>query len=135
MRQAQQDLARVARVATMGELTASIAHEINQPLAAVATNASASLHWLAVQPPNLAEARQAMANAMNEANRAGDVIQRLRSLLQKTLPALRPLDMNEVIRDVLTLTHRELITGGVAARTELAPDLPRCSATGSKCSK
>jgi len=124
MRQAQQDLARVARIATMGELTASIAHEINQPLAAVATNASASLHWLAVQPPNLAEARQAMANAMNEANRAGDVIQRLRSLLQKTLPALRPLDMNEVIRDVLTLTHRELITGGVAARTELAPDLP-----------
>ena len=83
LQESQAALARVARIATMGELTASIAHEINQPLAAVATNASASLHWLAVQPPNLAEARQAMANAMNEANRASGVIERLRTLLKK----------------------------------------------------
>jgi len=120
----QAELARVARIATMGELTASIAHEINQPLAAVAANASASLHWLAVQPPNLTEARQAMTNAMNDANRASGVIDRLRTLLQKSPPQLRPVDVNEVIRDVLTLAHRELITGGVATRAELATDLP-----------
>ncbi len=120
----QAELARIARIATMGELTASIAHEINQPLAAVAANASASLRWLAVQPPNLDEARQAMANAMNDANRASGVIDRLRTLLQKARPQLRPVDVNEVIRDVLTLANRELITGGVATRTDLAPDLP-----------
>jgi PAS domain S-box-containing protein len=124
LQESQAALARVARIATMGELTASIAHEINQPLAAVATNASASLRWLASQPPNLAEARQAMANAMNEANRASGVIDRLRTLLQKTPIQPRPVDVNEVIRDVLALAHRELITGGVATRTELAPDLP-----------
>jgi len=124
LQESQAALARVARIATMGELTASIAHEINQPLTAVATNASASLRWLGVQPPNLAEARQAMANAMNEADRASGVIQRLRTLLQKTSPELRPLDVNEVIREVLALAHRELITGGVAVRTELATDLP-----------
>jgi PAS domain S-box-containing protein len=124
LHQTQQDLARVARIVIMGELTASIAHEINQPLAAVATNASASLHWLASQPPNLDEARQAMANALNEADRASDVIKRLRTLLQKTPPQLQSVNVNEVIRDVLALVHRELITGGVATRTELAPDLP-----------
>jgi len=124
LQESQAELARVARIATLGELTASIAHEINQPLAAVATNASASLHWLAVQPPNLDEARQAMANAMNEANRASGVIKRLRTLLQKTPPQPQVVNVNEVIRDVLALAHRELITGGVATRTELATDLP-----------
>ena len=83
----------------MGELTASIAHEINQPLAAVTTYAGASLHWLAVQPPNLAEAREAMTNTMKEPNRAGGVIARIRTLLKKASPELRPVDMNAVIRD------------------------------------
>ena len=124
LQESQAELARVARIATMGELTASIAHEINQPLAAVATNASASLHWLAVQPPNLDEAREAMARAMQEANRASRVIERIRILLKKASPELRPLDVNEVIRDVLALAHAELITGGVAVHTELSPDVP-----------
>jgi PAS domain S-box-containing protein len=124
LQDSQAELARVARIATMGELTASIAHEINQPLAAVATNASASLHWLAVQPPNLPEARQAMANAMNEANRASGVIDRVRTLLKKTPPQLRPLDVNEVIREVLALIHTELTAGGVAVHTELLSDIP-----------
>lgn len=124
LQEAKAELARVSRIVTMGELTASIAHEINQPLAAVAANASASLHWLAVQPPNLDEARQAMANAMNEANRASGVIQRLRTMLKKVPPQLRPVDVNEVIRDVLALAQGELVTGGVTTRTELAPDLP-----------
>ena len=124
LQESQAALARVARIATMGELTASIAHEINQPLAAVATNASASLHWLALQPPNLAEARQAMTNAMTEANRASGVIERLRALLKKAPPELRPLDVNEVIREVLALAHKELTVGGVAVHTELSPDVP-----------
>ena len=124
LQESQAVLARVARIATMGELTASIAHEINQPLAAVATNASASLHWLALQPPNLAEARQAMTNAMTEANRASRVIERIRALLKKAPPELRPLDVNEVIREVLALAHKELTVGGVAVRTELSPEVP-----------
>ncbi|MFZ0799482.1 MAG: MHYT domain-containing protein, partial [Terriglobales bacterium] len=106
LQEAKMELARVSRIVTMGELTASIAHEINQPLAAVATNASASLHWLAAQPPNLDEARQAMVNAMTEASRASGVIERLRTLLKKVPPQLRPVDVNEVIVDVLTLAHR-----------------------------
>jgi PAS domain S-box-containing protein len=124
LQESQAALARVARIATMGELTASIAHEINQPLAAVATNASASLHWLAVQPPNLAEAREAMANAMKEANRASSVIARIRALLKKASPELRPVDMNEVVREVLALVRSELIRGGVTAKMKLATGLP-----------
>lgn len=122
--ESQAALTRVARIATMGELTASIAHEINQPLAAMATNASASLHWLAIQPPNLAEARQAMVGAMQEANRASSVVSRIRTLLTKASPELRPLDVNEVIREVLALTHNELVTTGVALHTDLASDIP-----------
>jgi len=124
LQESQAALARVARIATMGELTASIAHEINQPLAAVAINASASLHWLTVHPPNLDEARQAMANAMDEANRASGVIERLQTLLKKVPHQLQPVNVNEIIRDILALAHWELLTGGVTTRTELTPDLP-----------
>ena len=124
LQHSQAELARVARIATMGELTASIAHEINQPLAAVATNASAALHWLAGEPPNLAEAQQAMANAMNEANRASGVIERVRTLLKKAPPELRLLDVNEAIREVLALVRNELIRGGVAVHTQLSADVP-----------
>ena len=123
LQESQAALARVARIATMGELTASIAHEINQPLAAVATNASASLHWLNQQPPDLNEARQAMASAMKEANRASGVIERLRTLLKKAPSELRPLDVNEVIREVLDLAHSELMAAGIAVHTEAA-DVP-----------
>jgi C4-dicarboxylate-specific signal transduction histidine kinase len=124
LQESQAALARVARIASMGELTASIAHEINQPLAAVATNASASLHWLALRPPNLDEARQAMASAMKDANRASGVIERLRTLLKKAPSELRPLDVNEVIREVLSLAHSELMTAGISVRTEVAADVP-----------
>jgi PAS domain S-box-containing protein len=118
------DLARVTRIAIMGELTASIAHEINQSMAAVAANTGAALRWLATQPPNLAEARQALGNATAEANRASGVIDRIRSLLKKASPDLRPLDMNEVIRDALALSHNKLTAGGVVIHIELAPDVP-----------
>ena len=108
----------------MGELTASIAHEINQPLAAIVTDGGAALRWLAMQPPNLEEAREAMASAIREANRASDVIGRIRALLTKTSPEMRALDINEVIREVLTLTGNELVRGGVTVQTELGGDLP-----------
>jgi PAS domain S-box-containing protein len=124
LQESQAALARVTRIAAMGELTASIAHEINQPLAAVATNASASLHWLAVQPPNLDEAREAASRAIQEANRASGVIERIRAFLQKEQPQLQPLDENEVIREVLLLAESELLRGGVTVKTELAADVP-----------
>ena len=124
LQESQGALARVARIVAMGELTASIAHEINQPLAAVATNASASLHWLAAQPPNLDEARKAVTSTIQEANRASDVIARVRALLRKASPQMAPLDVNEVIREVLALVRSELIRGGVTAKTKLAAGLP-----------
>ncbi len=124
LQESQAALARVARIVAMGELTAAIAHEINQPLAALATNASASLHWLDAQPPNLDEARKAVTGAVREANRASDVIARVRTLLRKASPQMEPLDVNEVIREVLALVRSELIRGGVTARTKLAAGLP-----------
>jgi PAS domain S-box-containing protein len=124
LRKSQADLARVARVATLGELTASIAHEINQPLAAVAANASAALRWLAVQPPNLEEAREAVSSTIQEADRASGVIARIRALLQKVPPQLLPLDANELIREALVLAEGELLRGGVAVKIELTADVP-----------
>jgi PAS domain S-box-containing protein len=124
LQESQAALARVARIVAMGELTASIAHEINQPLAAVAMNASASMHWLAAQPPNLDEARKAVASAVREANRASEVIARVRALLRKASPQMVPLDVNDVIREVLALVHSELTRGGVTAKTKLAAGLP-----------
>jgi PAS domain S-box-containing protein len=124
LREAQAELARVTRIAAMGELTASIAHEINQPLTAVFANASAALRWLAAQPPDLDDAREAMTSAMQEANRASRVIERIRTLLKKAPPEMRRLDVNEVIREVLALTANELLGADVAVRTELAADVP-----------
>ena len=91
----------MARVTTMGEFTASIAHEVNQPLTAVVANANACLRWLAGEEPNLEEAREAVVRIVSEGKRAADVIQRIRSLLKKSAPEISPLDVNEVIREVL----------------------------------
>jgi len=124
LQEAQAELARVSRIATMGELTASIAHEINQPLTAVVTDGSAALHWLAIEPPNLEEAKEALSRTVREANRAGDVIRRTRALMSKVLPKLESLDVNAVIREVLVLTSGELARGGVAVRADLGSDVP-----------
>ncbi|PYV68961.1 MAG: hypothetical protein DMG96_35195 [Acidobacteria bacterium] len=105
-------------------MAASIAHEINQPLAAVVTNGSASLRWLAMKPPNLEEARGAVTRAVQEANRAGEVITRIRALLTRASPEMRSVNANEIVRDVLSLTSNELLKGGVTVRTELAADAP-----------
>ena len=124
LRESRAELVRAARIATMGELTALIAHEINQPLAAVAADTSAVLRWLAVRPPNLDEVREAANGAVREVNRASRVIERIRALLANKLPQLRPLDVNKVIREVLALAHSELMTAGVVVHTKLAADVP-----------
>jgi len=124
LQEAQENLSRVARVVAMGELAAAIAHEVNQPLGAVVTNGSASLRWLAVQPPNLEEAREAIERTVKEAKRASDVIARIRALLQKVPQRMERLDVNAVIREVLTLAGDDLLRGGVTVQTDLSPDVP-----------
>ena len=94
----------VARLTTMGELVASISHEVNQPLAAVVTNANASLRWLAADPPNLDEVRQATVRIIADGNRASDVVGRVRALLAKKEPRKEPLNVDDLIGDVVTFT-------------------------------
>jgi PAS domain S-box-containing protein len=124
LRKAQAELAHVMRVTTLGELTASIAHEVNQPLAAVVTNAAACLRWLDRETPNLEEARRTVESIINDGNRAGEVIQRVRALANKTDIEKVPLEVNDVVREVIALVQRELISYQVSLRTEFAPALP-----------
>ncbi len=124
LQKTQTELAHVARVTTLGELTASIAHEVSQPLAAMSTNASASLRWLAGDSPNLAEAREAVRRIVRDGNRASGVIARMRALFKKTPAAKEPVDINEIIQEVLAITQAELQRNRVSLRTECAEDLP-----------
>jgi PAS domain S-box-containing protein len=121
---AQAELAHVTRVMTLGEITASIAHEVNQPLAAVVMSGNACRRWLDADPPNLDEARQAAQRIIDNGNRASDVIRRIRSLLQRQAPEKRSLDVNDVVRDTLALTRSELTRQHVSVRTELQQALP-----------
>jgi PAS domain S-box-containing protein len=124
LREAQTELAHVSRVTTMGELAASIAHEVNQPLAGIVTNANAGLRWLAGDSPNLAEAREAIRRIIRDGNRAADVILRMRALFKKARTAKERLDVNEAIKDIVTLAQNEVRRNNVALRTELAANLP-----------
>jgi len=124
LREAQTELAHVSRVTTMGELAASIAHEVNQPLAGIVTNANAGLRWLAGQIPNLKEACEAFRRIIRDGNRAGDVISRMRTLLKKARGVKDRLDINEAIEEVVSLTQSEVQRNKVALRTELGADLP-----------
>ena len=124
LREAQNELAHVIRVTTVGEFAASIAHEVNQPLAGILTNANAALRWLARNSPNLAEAQQAIDRIIRDGNRAGDVISRMRALFKKAPAAKEPVDINLVIQEVLTLTQPELQKNRVSLRTQFAVDLP-----------
>ena len=124
MREMQLELAHANRVATMGQLTASIAHEVKQPIAATATNAAAALRWLGAQPPNLEEARQALGRSVNEAMRAGDIISRIRDLIKKAPSRKDSVDINEAIREVIELTRGEAVRTGVSVQTHLADGLP-----------
>jgi C4-dicarboxylate-specific signal transduction histidine kinase len=120
LRAAQTELTRAARLTTMGELAASIAHEVNQPLAAIVSNGHAGLRWLNRQTPDLDEARDALARMVGEGKRAGDVIRGLQALARKANPQPTTLDVDDVIREVLALTRSEVQRHGVVLRTELA---------------
>ena len=124
LREAQNELAHVSRVTTVGEFAASIAHEVNQPLTGILTNANAALRWLARSSPNLAEAQHAISRIIRDGNRAGDVISHIRALFKKAPAAKEPVDINLVIREVLTLTQSELQKNRVSLRTQFAVDLP-----------
>jgi PAS domain S-box-containing protein len=125
LRQAQSDLAHVSRVTTMGELTASLAHEVNQPIAAAVTNANTCLRWLAADTPNIEEARAAANRIVKDGRRAGEIISRIRLLFKKGAPERELVDMNEVIREMIVLLRSEAMSYNVSVRTELAADLPQ----------
>ncbi len=124
LRKAQAALAHVTRVTSLGELTASIAHEVNQPLAGVVANAEACLRWLDRETPDLAAARRSAEWVIEDGNRASEVVRRVRALANKSELEKLPLDLNDVVRDVIVLLRRELASQGVSLRTELEPLLP-----------
>jgi C4-dicarboxylate-specific signal transduction histidine kinase len=125
LRTTEAELAHAARLMTMGELSASIAHEVNQPLAAILLNGKACLRWLAADPPDHAEARMAVQRVVDDAVRAGEVIGRIRALTCKTTEAeMGPLDLNETIDQVQVIARSELQRARVAFRTRLQEDLP-----------
>ena len=121
----QAEVAQFARLTTMGELAASIAHEIRQPLAAVVNNANAGLRWLNNQPPNLKQVRAALKRIVRDSERGGDVIGSIQGMLKKGEEERARLDINDLIREVMRLVQGELKNRGVSSRAELADDLPR----------
>ena len=124
LRQTRTDLAHIQRVTTMGEMAASISHEVMQPLGAVVTNAQTAVRWLDAQPPDLEEAREALGRAIKDGNRAGDVIGRIRALVKKSPPVKNAVDINNVILEVISLTRGEVMKNGVSVQTQLAEGLP-----------
>jgi PAS domain S-box-containing protein len=124
LRDTQTNLAHVMRITTLGELTASIAHEVNQPLAAVVINAEACLSWLDRGTPDLDAARRSVEWIIDDGNRASEVIRRVRGLAKKTDLEKVPLDVNDVVREVIALMQRELISHRASLQMELAPALP-----------
>ena len=124
LRQAQADLAHVSRVTTMGELTASVAHEVNQPIAAAVTNAKTCLRWLARDQPDVEEARAAALRIVNDGTRAAEIISRIRVLFQKGSQQLELIEVNEVIQETIVLLLSEATQYSISVRTELTADLP-----------
>ncbi|HEY0492490.1 MAG TPA: PAS domain S-box protein, partial [Candidatus Dormibacteraeota bacterium] len=128
LRQAHADLAHISRVTTMGELTASLAHEINQPIAAAITNAHACLRWLARPQPDVEEAREAASRIVKDGTRAADIISRIRLLFKKGVPQRESVDVNEVIQEMIVLLRGEATRYSVPIRAELAAGLPKVEA-------
>jgi signal transduction histidine kinase len=124
LQKAQTELAHVTRVMTLGELTASIAHEVNQPLAAIVTNGNATLRWLGGATPNLSEARQAVERIIKDSYRASAVISRIRTLVKKTPPRNDLVNLNEVIVEVFALAQSEARRNRVSLKQQLTNDLP-----------
>jgi len=128
LRQAQADLAHVNRVTTMGELTASLAHEVNQPIAAAGTDANTCLRWLTRDQPDLEEARAAASRVVKDATRAAEIISRIRLLFKKDNSQRELVDVNEVIREMIVLLRSEATRYSISFRTDLAADLPQIMA-------
>lgn len=122
--EAQMELVHANRVATMEQLSASIAHEINQPIAAAATNARAGLHWLDAQPPDLAEVRQALSRIARDTNRAISLISGLRALVQKAPPRKDSVDMNAAVLEIIALIRGEFLKYRISVETRFAESLP-----------
>ena len=122
-REVQRELEHANRVATIGQVAASIAHEVNQPIAATVTNAQAGLRWLSAESPDVEEVRQVLRRIVNDGNRAGDVIDRIRELIKKAPPRKEQVDVNEAIRQVMALVRGEAMKHGVLVQTELADGL------------
>ena len=128
LQQAQADLARLNRVMLLEEMATSIAHEVNQPISAAITNANAGLRWLAAREPDLDEVRQALGRIVRDGTRAGEIIDRIRSLAKKIPPRRDRLDINEAIREAIALTQAEMQHNGVRLQSRLAERLPLASA-------
>jgi PAS domain S-box-containing protein len=124
LRETEAELARVMRALSLGELATSIAHEVNQPLAGVVTNAEAGLRWLSGDPPNLEEAKESLANIADDGARAGEIIRRLREFLKKRNPETTPLDINDVIQEAVALASAEVVRRQVGIRIDLSDGLP-----------
>jgi PAS domain S-box-containing protein len=124
LREVQAELERANRVTTIGQLTASVAHEVSQPIAAAVTNAQAALRWLRAQRPDLEEVRQALERIVRDANRAGDVIGGIRAMIKKAPPRKDRFDLNEATLDVIALTRSEVLRHSVSLQTQLAAGLP-----------
>jgi PAS domain S-box-containing protein len=128
LRQTQTDLARVSRVTTMGELTASLAHEVNQPIAAASTNANTCLRWLAGDTPNIEEARAAAMRIVKDGNRAAEIVSRIRQLFKKGTSQRELVDVNEIIREMIVLLRGEATRYNILFSTDLAADLAQVMA-------
>ena len=128
LRQARADLAHINRVTAMGELTASLAHEIKQPISAAVTNATTCLRWLNRDEPNVAEASEAASRLVKDVTRAADIIGRISSLFKKDAPQREFVDVNELVREMIVLLRSEANRYSISIRTELAADLPRVMA-------
>jgi C4-dicarboxylate-specific signal transduction histidine kinase len=124
-RKAQLELAHANRVATMGQLTASITHEVNQPITAAVTYALAARRWLSAEPPNFHEVDDALSLVVREGNRAGEVVERIRALIKKAPARRDAVEINDAILEVIALTRTEAANNSVSVRTQLAEGLPR----------
>jgi signal transduction histidine kinase len=125
LRQLEADLAHIDRVSTLGEMAASLAHEIKQPIAAAITSANSCIEWLAHEPPNLDRARAAAARIDKYGNRAAEIIDRIRSLYKNSPPQRELVDVNGIVHEIFTLLQGEAIRYSIAMRPELAAELPK----------
>jgi C4-dicarboxylate-specific signal transduction histidine kinase len=128
LRQTQGDLAHVALVATLNAATASIAHEVSQPLSGILTNAGTCLRLLSADPPNMSTIAEAVRRLIRDAERANEIIRRLRATFSAKAPTMEKVDLNDAAREVITLSARELKNGGAAVQTKFADELPLISA-------